>query len=161
MIIQKASTDHLPAITAIYNYAIEHSVATFDTELKTINDREIWLAEHSDNYPVLIGKVDDEVVGWASLSRWSTRAAYDGTVEISIYFTTQSQGKGYGNQLMKAILDAGKKAGLHTVIARISEGNEVSIHLHKKYGFTVSGTLKEVGYKFNRYVDVHMLQLML
>ena len=161
MIIQKATYSHLPAITAIYNHAIEHSVATFDTELKTINDRKAWLDEHSKHYPVLVALVDDEVAGWASLSRWSPRAAYDGTVEISIYFSAQSQGKGYGNELMKAILEAGKEVGLHTVIARISEGNEVSIHLHKKYGFILTGTLKEVGYKFNRYVDVHMMQRML
>ncbi|MES2690457.1 MAG: N-acetyltransferase family protein [Bacteroidota bacterium] len=161
MIIQKATVHHLPSITAIYNHAIEHSVATFDTELKTIDDRKTWLDEHGDNYPVLVALINDEVAGWASLSKWSPRAAYNGTVEISIYFAAQSQGKGYGNGLMKALLEAGKKAGLHTIIARISEGNEVSIYLHKKYGFVPTGTLKEVGYKFNRYVDVHMMQLML
>lgn len=161
MRIRKASEQDLPAITAIYNHAIAHTVATFDTELKSQEDRKAWLLEHSDTYPVLVAVVDNETIGWASLSRWSTRAAYDGTVEISIYFSEQHQGKGYGNLLMTAILDAPKNANLHTVIARISEGNATSIHLHKKFGFEPTGTLKEVGYKFNRYIDVHMMQLML
>lgn len=161
MLICKATQSDLPAITVIYNYAIEHTVATFDTVLKTVDDRKLWLSEHSDSYPVLVAKEADQVIGWASLSRWSPRAAYDGTAEISIYFSPDEQGKGHGNELMKAIIEHGKRAGLHTVIARISDGNEISIHLHKKFGFTLTGTLKEVGYKFDQYIDVHIMQLML
>lgn len=159
MIIRKAFLADAQAITDIYNEAILNTVATFDTELKTVKDRIEWLDEHNDNYPVLIAEIDGTVVGWASLSKWSNRCAYDGTVEISIYFNPAYHGKGYGDLMMQAILNAGKEAKLHTVIARISDGNDVSIYLHQKHQFTHVGTLKQVGYKFNRFIDVHMMQL--
>jgi L-amino acid N-acyltransferase len=159
--IRQATTVDLPAITAIYNHAIVYGIATFDTEPKNIEDREQWFNEHGERYPILVMLEQDEVIGWASLTKWSNKAAYDLSAEISIYFTPEHQGKGYGNQLLKAILEAGKTAGLHTIIARITEGNQASIHLHHKYGFVSVGTLKEVGNKFNRFIDVHLMQLML
>lgn len=160
MIIRKATQIDAQAITDIYNDAILNTVATFDTETKTVEERINWLNEHNDNYPVLVAEFDETVIGWASLSKWSNRCAYDGTVEISIYFNPTHHGKGYGNLMMQAILNAGKAAKLHTVIARISDGNDVSIYLHKKHGFTTIGTLSQVGYKFNRFIDVHMMQLL-
>lgn len=159
--IRPATTVDLPAITAIYNHAVLFGVATFDTEPKTLAERELWFNEHNERYPILVILEQEKVVGWASLSKWSTKAAYDLSAEISIYFLPENQGKGYGNLLLKATLEAGKAGGLHTIIARITEGNEVSIHLHKKYGFESVGTLKEVGNKFNRFIDVHLMQLML
>lgn len=159
--IRSATTVDLPAITAIYNHAVVFGVATFDTEPKSMHDREQWFNEHGERYPILVMLEQNEVIGWASLTKWSNKKAYDLSAEISIYFTPEHQGKGCGNQLLKAILEAGKTAGLHTIIARITAGNEVSIHLHKKYGFESVGTLKEVGNKFNRFIDVHLMQLML
>lgn len=159
--IRPATTVDLPAITAIYNHAVLHGVATFDTEPKTLAERGLWFNEHNERYPILVMIEQEQVVGWASLSKWSAKAAYDLSAEISIYFLPENQGKGYGNQLLPAILEAGKSGGLHTIIARITEGNEVSIHLHKKFGFESVGTLKEVGNKFNRFIDVHLMQLML
>lgn len=161
MNIRQAVYDDLPAITAIYNHAVLHSVATFDTVTKTTDERRLWLDEHGDRYPVLVAEEAGCIIGWASLSRWSSRPAYDGTAEISIYFTDAACGKGFGSLLMPALLEAGKNAGLHTIIARISDGNGASIRLHEKFGFAHTGTLKEVGYKFGRYIDVHIMQCML
>jgi L-amino acid N-acyltransferase len=160
-LIRFASIEDIPAITAIYNHAISHTIATFDTEPKSVAEREQWLMDHGEKYPVLVMTIEGKVIGWASLSKWSPRTAYDLSAEISLYFLPEFQGKGYGNLLMPAIINAGKQAKLHTIIARISAGNEVSIHLHQKFGFSMVGTLKQVGSKFNCFIDVVMMQLML
>jgi L-amino acid N-acyltransferase YncA len=105
-----------------------------------------------------VAEQSGQVVGWASLSRWSDKAAYDGTAEISVYVSESQQGRGIGKRLLTDIVAAGQSAGLHTLIARITAGNAVSLHLHKQIGFTEVGTLREVGHKFGRYLDVHILQ---
>lgn len=157
--IQRATLDHLEGITNIYNDAVLSSTATFDTEPVSIDDQRLWFNEHNDKFPIYVAIIDVEVVGWASLSRWSGRCAYENTAEISIYIRTEHQGKHIGTKLLQNILEVGKSAGLHTVIARIAEGSEISIRLHKKAGFEHIGIMKEVGEKFGKLLDVYLLQL--
>ena len=90
-----------------------------------------------------------------------SKFAYDNTAEISVYIHPEHQGKGLGKQLMKAVLEQGKQHGLHTVLSRITEGNDKSIYLHNELGFNMVGVLKEVGIKFGRTLDVTMMQKML
>jgi L-amino acid N-acyltransferase len=158
-IIRNATEHDAASIAAIYNQAILETTATFDTEPKTVDNRIQWLKQHGQRYPVLVAEQQHEVIGFASLTRWSDRTAYDYTAEVSIYLNPNFHNAGMGKQLMKAIIEAGKEAGLHTVISRITQGNNKSIHLHKLYGFTEVGVLKEVGQKFNQWLDVTMMQL--
>jgi phosphinothricin acetyltransferase len=160
MIIRPATLADAPALMQIYNHEILHGVATFDTETKTVDDREKWLRQHTEKYPVLVAVVDGFVTGYASMNRWSDRAAYNDTAEISIYLAPAYQGKGIGKQLMQAILEAGKNAGLHCILSRITEGNDASIYLHKKFGFELVGVTRQVGKKFGRLLDVTMMQLL-
>lgn len=160
LLIRKATTEDIPAITEIYNDAVLNGVATFDTEPKSVENRLDWFLQHGEPYPVLVAELEQKVIGWASLSCWSDRCAYNSTAEISVYFHPDYRGKGYGRQLMQTLLQAGNNGVLHTVIARITEGNKASIHLHEQLGFNHVGTLKEVGKKFGRMLDVHMLQKM-
>ena len=158
--IRKVQETDLPAITDIYNDAIRHTTATFDTEQKTLDNRKQWLEQHSQKYPVVVAALNEKVIGWASLSKWSERAAYDDTAEISVYIHPDFRGKGIGRQLMQQVLHDGKKGGLHTVLSRITQDNEISIHLHKEMGFKIVGTLKQVGKKFGQLLDVTMMQKM-
>ena len=98
------------------------------------------------------------VVGWASLGKYSTRCAYSNTSELSVYVSEHFQCQGIGNRLMEEIMKLGKQAGLHVVIARIVDGNDISIKLHKKHGFFDVGILKEVGVKFGKNLDVFLMQ---
>jgi len=168
--IRRAELSDLDGITEIYNEAIERTVATFDTEPKGRSEQEGWFAQHGDRYPIIVavlggsgmvveGDGEEEIIGWASLSQWSDRCAYSDTAEISLYVMEQHQGKGVGKLLMRRIIDAGRKAGLHSVLARIADGNEVSVHLHEQVGFELVGIMKEVGRKFGRMLDVHLMQL--
>jgi phosphinothricin acetyltransferase len=160
LLIRDAERKDAASIADIYNEAITNSTATFDTELKSVDDRIAWLEQHNHKYPVVVAELDGNVIGYASLTRWSDRCAYDDTAEISIYIHPDYRGKGTGRMLMESVLEKGKAGGLHCVLSRITQGNEISIHLHEKFGFTTVGVLREVGKKFGQLLDVTMMQLL-
>lgn len=157
--IRPATEFDIAAITDIYNDAILNTTATFDTEVKTVEERLIWFRNHDTSHPVIVAVMKGDVIGWASLSKWSDRCAYDSTAEVSVYVHADFRDKGVGKRLMELITMEGKERGLHSLISRITEGNEKSIYLHERLGFTNVGTLKEVGKKFGKLLDVHMLQI--
>lgn len=156
--IRDALIKDLPGITIIYNEAILETVATFDTSPKTPDEQEEWFMEHGKANPIVVAEESGIIVGWAALSKWSDRCAYSDAAEMSVYVKKEHQGKGIGRKLMRAVLDKGRKAGLHTVLARIAEGNEISIRLHEAMGFQHIGIMKEVGKKFGRLLDVYLMQ---
>lgn len=159
--IRRAELSDAAAIADIYNEAILTTTATFDTETKTEAERTLWLQSHDERHPVLVAVVEGEVVGWASLTKWSERRAYDDTAETSFYVRSSHRGRGIGRKLKQAIIDEARRLRFHTLIARVAEGSQESIHLNESAGFTHVGTLKEVGRKFGRILDVHIMQLML
>jgi L-amino acid N-acyltransferase len=157
--IRKAGLGDLAAITNIYNQAILNTSATFDTRTKTPDDQKPWFEKHGGKYPLLVALEENTIVGWASMSAWSDRCAYADTAEVSLYIDEEWRGKGVGRKLSGAILKAGKEGGLHTAIARIAEGNDASLHLAESMGFENIGVMKEVGRKFGKLLDVHLMQL--
>ena len=159
--IRRAVTDDVPAITAIYNDAVLTTTATFDTEPKSIEERTAWLSAHDERHPVLVAVIGSDVVGWACLSKWSDRPAYNGTAETSFYVAAEHRGRGIGRRLKEAIIAESRRLGYHTLIARVAEGSEASRHLNDSAGFAHVGTLREVGRKFGRWLDVDVMQLML
>jgi phosphinothricin acetyltransferase len=161
VLIRPAVAADLPALTAIYNEAILNTTATFDTEPKSLSERTEWFGMHDAGHPILVAILDGAVVGWSSLSRWSDRCAYDATAETSFYVDAGFRGRGLGRQLKQATIEEARKLGFHTLIARVAEGSLESLHLNESVGFVHVGTLKEVGRKFGRLLDVHILQLML
>lgn len=158
VVIRQAVLADLKAITGIYNEAVLTTVATFDTEPKSEAERRAWFEAHDSRHPILVAELDKLIVGWASLSQWSDRLAYADTAEISLYVQEACRGQGIGKQLIEAITSEGEKAGLHTVIARIVAGNQVSIRLHEAAGFEHIGIMREVGRKFGRRLDVYLMQ---
>jgi L-amino acid N-acyltransferase YncA len=159
LVIRDATLNDLTAITEIYNEAIEKTVATFDTEPKIYQEQEKWFRAHGVKNPIIVAEESGVVLGWAALSQWSDRCAYTDTAEISLYVREKCQGKGIGRKLMQGVLEKGKRAGLHTVLARITDGNAASVHLHTAMGFKQIGVMKEVGRKFGRLLDVYLMQL--
>ncbi|HET6409666.1 MAG TPA: GNAT family N-acetyltransferase [Chthoniobacteraceae bacterium] len=159
--IRMAASTDAAAIAEIYNEAILTTTATFDTEPKSVEDRVQWLESHGPRHPVLVAVVGEQVVGWASLTPWSERRAYDDTAETSFYVHSAYRGRGIGRKLKQAIIDEAKNLGYHTLIARVAEGSNESVHLNESVGFVHVGTLKQVGRKFGKLLDVHILQKML
>jgi len=159
--IRPAQIRDASAIADIYNEAILTTTATFDTEPKTAKERAEWLQSHDDRHPILVAEVDGAVAGWASLSEWSDRAAYSDTAETSFYVHSTCRGQGIGRKLQDALIEEARRRRFHTLIARISEDSVESLHLHETTGFVHVGTLKQVGRKFGRLLDVHVLQAIL
>ncbi|HMK38025.1 MAG TPA: GNAT family N-acetyltransferase [Bacteroidota bacterium] len=159
--IRPALPGDLEAITAIYNDAVMTTTATFDTEPKSPAEQLAWLHAHGGRFAVLVAAEDGVVLGWTSLSRWSDRSAYDDTAETSVYVRRDSRGRGIGRKLEAAIIEHARNARFHTLIARIAGESRASLRLHESLGFVRIGTMKEVGRKFGRLLDVHMLQMML
>jgi phosphinothricin acetyltransferase len=157
--VRAATMDDLDAITEIYNEAIRETTATFDTEPKSKAEQARWFNDHGDKYPILAAQYNDHLIGWSALSRWSDRCAYSDTAEISLYIQKDHQGKGFGKKLLHATINKGRTTGLHSLIARITEGNEISARLFRSAGFSEIGVMKEVGRKFGKLLDVYLMQL--
>lgn len=161
MNIRAATPNDVAAIAEIYNEAIVTTTATFDTEVKSDADRQKWFASHGPRYPILVAEWDGQVVGFSCLTEWSDRCAYSDSAETSFYVKSEYRGKGIGRQLKQAIIDEGRRLKFHTLIARVVEGNAESKHLNEATGFVRVGTMREVGRKFGRLLDVHIYQKML
>jgi L-amino acid N-acyltransferase len=156
--IRPATALDLSRITEIYNEAIENTTATFDTELKTVENRMAWFNDHDSKHPVLVAEINNSVIGYASLTKWSDRCAYDGTAEVSVYIDHNYRGKGAGKKLLEILTLEGEKVGLHNLISRITQGNLSSIHIHELLGYEHIGVMREAGKKFGKMLDVHMMQ---
>lgn len=152
----------MEALLSIYNYEVVNGTATFDLEPKTMEERMVWFREHNvDNHPLIVAEMNGRAVGYASLSGYREKEAYAATVELSIYVDPAYRRRGVARTLMQSILDeAGRRQDIHTVISVITGGNEASIKLHKEFGFIHCGTMREVGEKFGRLLDIDNFQLM-
>ena len=151
--IRPATTADAGAIAAIYNEAVLTSTATFDLEPETVAARLAWLVASSTRL-CLVGETRGRVAGWSALSRWSSRGGYDRTAEASIYVAPDAQRSGLGLALAGAALEAAPGLGLHVVIAQICADNAAGLALAAILGFDRVGTLREVGLKFGRTLDV-------
>jgi len=159
--IRHAESSDAGVIADIYNQAVRSTTASFDTEPQSEETRRRWLASHDNRHPVFVAELDQRVVGWAALTKWSDRPAYDGTVESSFYVSEQYQSRGIGRALKERLVGEARRLGFHTILSRAAQGSVASIHLNEAMGFQHIGTMKEVGLKFGQRLDVHMMQLML
>ncbi len=159
--IRPATVADLPAIREIYNEAILTTTATFDTEPKTLEERTQWFHAHDDRHPIIVAELDGQVVGWSSLSKFSDRPAYDDTAESSFYVKSEYRGRGIGRKLKDKMTEDARRLKFHSLVVRIAEGSKESLHLNEAYGYVHVGTLKEVGRKFGKLLDVHLMQKML
>lgn len=160
-LIRPAQQQDLPALLAIYNHEILNSVATFDLQPKSLAERQSWFDEHNkNNHPLLVAEQDGEVLGYASLSRYAEKAAYNSTVELSVYIAPSARRQSIASQLMHAVIDLAKKDNAtHLIVSLITGTNQASISLHQKFGFNKVGTLHQVGYKHQQFLDVHIYEL--
>lgn len=162
MIIRKATEEDLVQLMDIYNEAILHTTATFDTEEKDIKNRQNWFYEHRGRYGLLVAVDGRKVLGYAALSPYRSRTAYEETCELELYVRKENQGEGIGTALLERMVDYGRQqAKLHTIVSVITSENEGSIHIHQREGFTHCGTIRDAGRKFGRYLNADIYQLML
>jgi phosphinothricin acetyltransferase len=161
ILIRPATESDLPGILEIYNDAILNTTATFDTEPQSLKEKSEWLRETSSPHAVLVAERAGQVVGWASLRRFRPKAAYRYTAENSVYVRKDRHAEGIGTALMRRLVQVGAENGFHTIIAGIAGDNPASLRLHTRFGFQLVGIEREVGYKFERWIDVTWMQKML
>jgi phosphinothricin acetyltransferase len=159
--LRDAGAADLPAIDRIYEHYVHTSTCTYEIEPGGLAAREQWFAEHDATHPVIVAEVAGEVVGWGSLSRHRARAGYRFTVEDSVYVDAPRRGCGVGSAILAHLVDRGRRAGHHVILAGVSADQAASIALHAKHGFFEVARFREVGFKFDRWLDVVYLQRVL
>ncbi len=156
--LRPACEDDAQAIADIYNHAIRTSTATFDTVEKSVDDRRHWIVEHGDHYPVIVAICDGRIAGWGSLSRYGERPGWRFTVENAVYVSPEFQSRGIGRAILEHLILLAGRLGYRAVIAQVVGGNEASFRLHETCGFETIGVLKSVGHKFDRRLDVILME---
>jgi|SRR5688572_6433426 len=160
--IHHAKEDDLPQMLDIYNDIILHTTAVYDYEPHTIEMRRAWFkSKQEQGMPVFVAKDEDRIVGFSSIGPFRAWAAYKYSVENSVYVATDQRGKGIGKLLLPPLIGATRELKLHTIIAGIDATNEASIKLHESFGFKEVAYFKEVGWKFERWLDLKFMQLIL
>lgn len=159
--IRLATAHDAEAIRSIYNIEVENHTSTFDLEPRSLEDQRLWLSQRSGAFSAVVAVIDGNVVGFASLSPYKERAAYRTTVEDSVYVSREHAGTGVGRRLMEHLIGMARESGFHSVIARIEASSVGSRALHERCGFQLVGIERQVGRKFNRWLDVAVMQLLL
>ncbi len=162
LLIRPATEADIPDILELINDAILHTTAIYQEALQTVEARINWYHGRLEaGYPVIAAEVDGKFAGFASYGEFRYGYGYRFTVEHSVYVSADHQGKGIGKSLVKELINTARKKGLHSIIAGIDADTITSINMHLSLGFKEIAHLKEVGYKFDRWLDVKLLQLIL
>jgi phosphinothricin acetyltransferase len=159
--IRLATPGDLVAINDIYNHYVHHSTCTYQEESESIESRRAWFNRHGENHPVTVATIDGRVVGWGSLSPYHARSAYRFTLENSVYVHPDFQRRGIGSDILKDLIDRAGALGYRVIIAAIDGDQPASIALHAKFGFVHVGHFKQVGFKFDRWLGVIYMELLL
>jgi L-amino acid N-acyltransferase len=161
ILVRPATPDDLVAMDDIYNYYVLSSTCTYQEVPETLDERRTWFEEHGPRHPVTVATLEGQVIGWGCLSRFRDRSAYDRTCENSVYVRHDLQHRGIGAVLLTDLISRATALGYHTIIAGIDGEQTASIAFHAKFGFLTVAHLREVGYKFGRWLDVIFMQRML
>lgn len=160
--IRHAIEDDLPEILEIYNDVIRHTTAVYDYDPHTLEMRRQWLnTKREQGFPVFVATENGKIAGLSSIGPFRAWAAYKYSVENSVYVAADCRGKGIGKLLIPPLIETAKNLKLHTIIAGIDATNKASLRLHEHFGFVEVAHFKEVGHKFNRWLDLKFLQLLL
>jgi len=156
-----ATETDLGAINNIYNHYVRHSTCTYQEEPESLESRKEWFHHRSEKHPVIVAVMDGQVVGWGSLSAYRARSAYRRTVENSIYIHHQHHRRGLGSLVLHELIRRARRLEHHAIIAGIDADHAASVALHSRAGFEKVGHLKQVGFKFDRWLDVIYMELIL
>lgn len=158
-LIRHATPDDLPTILAIYNDAVAHTTAIWNETLVDLDNRRDWFETRiRGGFPVLVAARDEQTLGYASYGPFRAFDGFRHTAELSIYVDQNARGLGLGRLLLARLIEEARQRGIHVLIAGIEADNAASIALHRAHGFEDAGTLKQVGRKFDRWLDLLFMQ---
>ena len=158
--IRPAEIGDVPALTELYNHYIRTSAITFDIDQWTADQRMEWFSHYAPTgrHRLLVAHDDDELVGYASTSPFAVKAAYETSVEVTVYISHTHKHQGIGKALYTRLFEEMEDEDVHRAYAGVTLPNEASIGLHRHFGFTDVGVYREVGRKFGTYYDVLRMQ---
>jgi phosphinothricin acetyltransferase len=158
--IRAATKTDLPRLTEIYNHYVVHTAVTFDLEPYTIERRAAWFEQfaNSGRYRLLVAEAESGVLGYAGTTRFRPKAAYETTVETTIYCAPDAAQKGIGSNLYRVLFELLTSEDIHKIVAGYTLPNPASAALHARFGFKPVGVFHENGRKFGRYWDVCWLE---
>src|SRR3954451_13327684 len=159
--LRTATKADAPGIVEILNHYIATTTSTFLMEPQTLDERLAWFDERSDLHPAIAAEIDGQLVGWGALSKHNPRAGYRHAVDVSVYVRAEFHRHGIGRALVTELIARARSTGHHTLIAQCCTESRGSIALHESLGFQRIGEMREVGRKFERWLDVTFLQLIL
>lgn len=160
--IRPAVFSDLDTILEIVNHQILNSTSIYDYEPRDFETQKLWFEKKQEqNFPVIVAEYENAPIAYATYGTFREKEAYRFTVEHSVYVAEEFMGKGAGKLLLAELIQLAKNQGLHNMIGVIDSENKGSIDFHQKYGFEVSGIIKESGYKFDRWLDSVFMQLLL
>lgn len=159
MNIRQVKIEDAAQVAEIYNYYIQNTHHTFETEPLGVDEMQKRIGEITEKYPYLVAEEDGEIIGYACAARFRLRQAYEYSVEVSIYVKNAAKQKGVGTRLYETLFAELAETDVHIIVAGISLPNDVSVRFHEKFGFTKVARFREIGYKLGRWIDVGYWQM--
>ncbi len=160
--IRPATFNDVTAILDIVNYSILHTTANYNYDIQTIEVQNKWFEDKQlHHFPVIVAERNGQVIGYGTYGTFREKIGYQYTVEHSVYVDEKYTGKGIGKLLLQELIQLAKTQGYHTMIGAIDAENFDSIAFHKKFGFVECGIIKEAAFKFNKWLDLLFMQLII
>ena len=162
VLIRDANESDLPVILDIYNDVIVNTTAVYSEKPHTLQMRKDWYLDRINNdFPVFVADINGNIAGFCSFGHFRAWPCYRYTAELSLYVEGSYRGKGISKIMLQALIDRAREMNVHALLAGISADNQISINLHRSFGFVEVAHFKEVGYKFGRWLDLKFLELIL
>jgi len=160
--IRPATFNDVTAILDIVNYSILHTTANYNYDIQTIEVQNKWFEyKQLHHFPVIVAESNGQVIGYGTYGTFREKIGYQYTVEHSVYVAEKYTGKGIGKLLLQELIQLAKTQGYHTMIGAIDADNLDSIAFHKKFGFVECGIIKQAAFKFNKWLDLLFMQLII
>lgn len=159
--VRAARESDAAAISVIYNQGIEDRVATLETELRTPEERRLWMAARDPRHPIIVAEVDGVVTGWGSLNLYNPRPAYQYVADFSVYVERGWRGKGVGRRLLDRLIELARTLGYHKMMLSAFPFNTSGVALYERAGFTTIGICHEMGLLDGKWVDTIIMEKLL
>ena len=159
--VRPATADDATAICEIYNQGIEDRLATLETERRTPEERQQWIAAKSERHPVIVAEHEGQITGWGSLNVFNARPAYRHVADFSVYVERAWRGKGVGRVLLERLVELGRELGYHKLVLSAFPFNTAGVALYERLGFRTVGIYREQGLLDGRWVDTIIMEKVL
>jgi phosphinothricin acetyltransferase len=159
MNIRQVKSSDAEQIAEIYNFYVLNTHHTFETKSISFREMRKRINEIIENYPYFVAEENDEILAYAYAAQYKSRCAYRNSAEVSVYVKNATKGKGLGTKLYEKLFEELSKTDVHAIIAGISLPNEASVKLHERFGFEKVAHFREVGFKFEEWIDVGYWEL--